>query len=62
MDAAKFWIALASSTDIVLTSTSSDSTAVCMKVLNKAIESRTSKIAKKDKRIFFNIFSPIKAY
>ena len=56
MDAARFWTALASSIEITLTSSSSESAATCMKVLNKAIESKVSKIAKSDRKNFFNIF------
>ena len=53
MDAAKFWIALASSIETAFTSTDSESGAACMKVLNKAIESKASKIAKKGRKEFF---------
>ena len=55
MDAAKFWIALASSIETPLTSISFESAATCIKVLNKATESKANKIAKKDIKNFFNI-------
>jgi hypothetical protein len=53
---------LSSSIETPLTSIGCDSSATCIKVLNKATESKASKIAKRTERIFLTFFSPIKAY